>query len=243
MRKLLPWPYKTNCYDYNSPSSLFESREYCYLDVMRKLELKYCKVNKYWTVDTKKQGNVSHCIKPDYKYLNKICKVNCLDVKMEYKIIAESNMKRPGMSAIIIADIETIDQRIYLTYLPELTKLEFFSRFGGLMGLWLGLSIYEFILKICRILKKLILKFIISRNILRIIFQRIEIFLKFIIITMMILNLKLLVYEFFSGYKITKINIIDEIDLPQNNISENIFSSNRKLFELLQNYFKKSFEN
>ena len=45
IRKLLPWPYETDCYDYNNPSSLFESREYCYLDVMRRLELKYCKVN------------------------------------------------------------------------------------------------------------------------------------------------------------------------------------------------------
>ena len=238
MRKLLPWPFGTDCYDYNSPSSLFESREYCYLDEMRKLELKYCKVNKYWTVDPNKQGNVSQCIEPDYNYLNKICKVNCLDVKIEYKIIlVDFKVKIPGMSAAIIIDNNVRRERIYLTYLPEFTKLEFFSTMGGLIGLWLGLSIYEFLLKCIMIFKILIFEFITTRSyeIIKTLFDKIELCLKFLIIAVMVINLKLLFSDFVSGQKITKTEIIEEVDLPEL-VIENFFDI---LHENCLNYFEK----
>ena len=149
--------------------------------------------------------------------MNKFCKVNCLDIKIEYNIIVlDLKAQIPRQSAAFILDRNSMQKRIYLTYSPEITKLGFFSTLGGLIGLWLGLSIYEFLLKFTLLFKILIFQFVTQRfEIFQKIFQKMELCLKFLLISILIMNLKLLVNDFILGKKLTKINIIEEVDLPQ----------------------------
>ena len=122
---MLPWPFATNCFDYASPKSKFNSREYCYLDAMRKLELNYCKVNKYWTLESNNEKNITQCFKPNFIILNKICKVNCIDIKIEYEM-RKFDLKVTYLFFdafdIMVLNRNQIVQRLYLQYTPKFTK-------------------------------------------------------------------------------------------------------------------------
>ena len=67
------------------------------------------------------------------------------------------------------------------------------------MGLWLGLSIYELICKFTMLFKIFIFEFIRAQNFefVQAIFRSLEFYLKFSIILMIILNLKLLFTDFY----------------------------------------------
>ena len=152
IRKLLPSPFKTDCYDYGSLTSEFKSREYCYLNVMRKLELKYCKVNQYWRInverDSRLKNNITKCITPNITFLNRMCKVDCLDIKSHYELVEHNYIEKKlsyvnqvKVHPLFITYNDHIKKRLYLQYLPKFTRIELFSTLGGLAGMWLGLSI------------------------------------------------------------------------------------------------------
>ena len=230
IQKLLPWPFEHNCFDYNSPTSKFKSREYCYLDVMKKLEFKYCKVNVYWTINSEFQENATQCIKPDFEHLKMLCKISCLDVKPIY-MINENDAKITNFHNnwdyyILIIYRDSFKQRIYLEYIPKLTKLQFFSNIGGLLSMWLGLSFKSLILLIFGTIEKNVAKMRILLSKLKI--NKANIYLNYLVTLFLILNLKKTFTEFLLGNKITKISIVNEFNLPD-------FSINEKLLQQIMN--------
>src|SRR6185437_9897728 len=88
LQLLLPRPYRTDCYDYESnrmASIGHKSRADCMLEVMKQIERKKCQNNDYW-VSHKYQNKsqliindtINACIvTPDNKLLYKVCKVEC----------------------------------------------------------------------------------------------------------------------------------------------------------------------
>ena len=243
MRRLLTKPYKTDCYNYNSPTSQFISREYCYLNFMKDLELKYCKVNKYWRVDLNyrfKHDNITKCIIPNFTYLNTMCKVDCLDIQTDYQITKISfNIKRNAIFkdyhlAFLYNDI--LKQRLFLNYLPKFTKIELFSTMGGLIGMWLGLSINNVLFKFLQRIQEFVLFFnFIKKFKLKYNFLNISIYLNMILFFLMLLHLKQLFIKFLSGQKITKINFVDKTDLPDIRISALFFTSSPGCMKVLNN--------
>ena len=240
-RELLTWPFATNCFDYNSPKSKFKSREYCYLDVMKKLELKYCKVNKYWTMKLNYENNITKCIEPDYKLLERICQVNCIDVTMEYAI-RKNDLKVPDFYfedfKIVMVNRNQIIKRLYLEYSPKFSKKEFLSAMGGLIGLWLGLSIYDLLHILFNISQKFItdlLKFSIPGFKL----FKYQLILKIIIMSIMMINLQKLFLDFSSGQTITKINIVNEVDLIDVNLVNTLDLTNYYCWNLFNNMVQK----
>ena len=226
IRKLLPIPFKTDCYDYGSLSSEFESREYCYLNVMRKLELKYCNVNQFWRINVEMEtwlkNNVTKCISPNYIYLNIMCKVDCLDVKSNNEIIKNKfkiDQLRSGnpdkLYQILIQYNDQVKNILYFEYLPKFTKIELFSTLGGLIGMWLGLSINNLVQYFLKIVNKLISKLYKLGNVTK----KVIIYSNFILFLIMTLHLRTLMINFLSGQTITKIKIINKIDIPDIMIS------------------------
>ena len=236
--QLLPWPYATDCYDYNSQNSLFKSREYCYLDVMRKLELKYCNVNKYWRVNEEYEKNASQCIKPNFDLLTKTCKVNCFDVNIEYEItkielVIVKSENFEDFTVLLINKNEN-NQRIYLRYLPQFTLIELVSTMGGLLGLWLGLSLYDLFYTFFNLFAKLIFK-LFRLSIMRLKLNKMHIILKILIISVMVINLQKLFFDFLSGQTQTKIDIVNENDLLDINFRNDPILVNNYCAHLMNN--------
>ena len=243
INQLLLSPFKHDCHDYSSPTSKFKSREYCYLDVMSKLELKYCKVNKYWKVKQEYEKNVTQCIKPDFTLLNKFCKINCLDISIVYTFV-KNDVKiyfPENYFPLTIIYNDNNKRRLYLEYSPKFTRMELLSTLGGLLGMWLGLSIDNVIVILFEITFKLFLKLQIKFiNFYR---TKIRPIFKFIIVLLLIFNLKQLCNEFLSGHTITKFTIINEIDWPDFNIHKYFNSYINKECEHKFNYLVKNYSN
>ena len=254
MRRLLPWPFEHNCYDYDSPTSKFKSREYCYLDIMRKLELKYCKVNKYWTVNVKYEKNITQCIKPNFILLNKLCKINCLDISTDYTFVKNDvfdyTLNKMRHYTLIIVFHDDIKRRLYLEYSPKFTKIQLFSTLGGLLGMWLGVTINNLVI----IFIELIYKVYSRLNILVPTFsiRKIKFYLTSIILILLTLNLWQLIIQFSSGHTITKIDIVNDVDWPFFSIAERLnildktcepflnqmFTNYTNLTQIIFNYYK-----
>ena len=239
IRKLLPRPFQHDCYDYESSTSEFISREHCYMDYMRKLELKYCKVNKYWTLNNQKEDNVTKCIKPNFTILNTVCKINCLDVKRNYAIVKNhNNLNRSSTEGnhIWISTNDLNAPSLYLEFSPKFTKMHLFSKLGGLFGMWLGLSIKSVIIilfdKIYYLGLKLSQNFSILRE------TKIPLLLNLIIILLMTLNLKELINEYLSGHEITKIDIVNNVNFPSFGITENFVIQNNECATYFENLQK-----
>jgi hypothetical protein len=89
---LLPFPYSTDCYDYENEENAvlnYKSREDCIVKHLEKKEFNECGCNKRWFYSYSLRQNLSHIChksieckfnaKSEMKSLEKICKNNCLN--------------------------------------------------------------------------------------------------------------------------------------------------------------------
>jgi hypothetical protein len=170
--KLLPPNYTTNCRRYNSSNikeaqSGSDCHERCVLRILnqtcgqcihhfgvllRKQLLKEYETEKFcnfeWINKTKCNNNILSELR---LYCRKDCQYDCdkqiinFNVKRSDKLSkSESNMK----TIIHISHSRLPDQKI--EYLPEMSFVSFIANFGGLAGMWLGLSaiaLYDFVFK------------------------------------------------------------------------------------------------
>lgn len=113
---------------------------------------------------------------------------------------------------------------------------------AGLLGMWLGLSIYNVVEIVFEILYKYYLKFI-KRSFLKYSLIKIKTCLTMFIILLMIVNLRDLFNEFFTGQTITSIKISDHVIIPDISIRELFASNDEPQCEIMFDNFVENYPN
>ena len=180
--------YDTDCFSYDSDTNFNYYRmksdcvNVCYHDKLRQI----CKVNrglfpskslirKEYLIDGNdrliscndiKNNAYSYTIKQDCEI---ICKKECNTKYYPIEIQTENILS--GEVKIYHGELPDI----LIKHIPEITLVEFFCNFGGLLGMWLGLSIFEIINNIFDlIIKRVCEKYIkiFFRNVLKIVLNK-----------------------------------------------------------------------
>jgi hypothetical protein len=170
-RNLLPFPYETDCYDYDREEKSiirYKSREDCIVKHLKRRELAECGCNKRWYFRSYRIGNFSNIcpktfkcqlnLKLETKLLEKICKKNCLNHYFFNIITSAKYLPKFNKSKIsFFLPFKTPKNEIIFNYLPKLNLIEYFCSIGGLISMWFGISVYDLVFIIVRETKKRIL--------------------------------------------------------------------------------------
>jgi hypothetical protein len=185
--QLLPTPYETDCYDYDSDHSLkskddciskcenLETRRVCKdcipdILIIRKdilnSEDKLCSPEHY--CDNNGSNNCSlgfscglETMKDIYFKCNTKCKTGCLSTEYAFSKVENVINSLSESDSEIFIEPKT-GSRVEIKYIPSMTRAEFVANIGGIGGFWLGLNVvavYEFGVSFGRIVyEKFILK-------------------------------------------------------------------------------------
>ncbi|GBN44811.1 hypothetical protein AVEN_53670-1 [Araneus ventricosus] len=159
--RLLPHPYPTNCTDY---VALWEknnrtgprSKEMCQELCVKMSITTYCETrqtmlrNPKGICNTMGCGNNRFFVNQDQEFLQncmKDCKPNCLKQKYHFTVedvIPEDNSERT--KNIINVNIFLSDRDVtVISHNPLYGPWDLFSSIGGLMGCWLGISVWTLV--------------------------------------------------------------------------------------------------
>ncbi|GIY58023.1 uncharacterized protein CDAR_284871 [Caerostris darwini] len=161
MEHLLPHPYQTNCTNYDSlwrknkrePRSLEMCREWCrayahnevkdcdYGRTMIEIPRKVCKPGHFYTINKKQQ----------FQNCSRDCRSNCTKLKYKYTVtekklkryLIESNRREEMKTIRIFVRLKTPEVTV-MSHTPSYDIEEMFSYIGGLLGCWLGISVWAF---------------------------------------------------------------------------------------------------
>jgi hypothetical protein len=254
---LLPFPYKTNCYDYEQNSKqLFspKSREECILNYMREMEYKKCKFNRNWIFGLANETNPmkdeiikeNNCkIKLNNTLLNRICKSNCYKKSFIYSVNRRTDLRiKESYSYLTKQGFYSIKY----THLPKMDLISYLCSIGGLFSIWTGISVYTFLSELKRIFVKFFRKFfsfryfqhyfntINNKNI-----RRIADFNKLFIIictALMLVQVFGVINNYFEYEIITRLKIKSHLNIPKILIRS---QPNDKKFEQIKDKLKTTY--
>jgi hypothetical protein len=148
---LLPYPYKTNCFDYRKNSNDYRSREDCIVKYFQRKEFHKCGCNTKWLYyDYRNITDVKICTNSNkcefkFKYNNllmdKICGKNCYNIHFDYRF------DRTNITKIKVFSVgKAPGNEILLTHLPKMNLVDYFCSIGGLFSMWFGISLFHLLL-------------------------------------------------------------------------------------------------
>ena len=148
----LPSPYSTDCFDYssNALNKIWpKSQTDCKLELMRQKERHICGQNHHWinwgkNFEPSKQvlnfSSYSNSCKVKYSVkLDKICKNECQTT--EYQLKHQFDVK---IFIQVFGSVQITSQKGYfkqIKYIGKISMLIYFSSIGGLISMWMGLSV------------------------------------------------------------------------------------------------------
>lgn len=178
--KLLEPPYATNCYDYrNNKMTEAQSRseciEICVNKMLRKCVPCLHRSGTVFRKETIAKNEMMCTFRTSYDCLNaknkeynhvllndlceNECKNDCDQEFYDFEIRnKEANHYYSWSSLIDIKVMHRNSPDMMIEHLPKMTLIDFMSSFGGLMGIWLGLSVIAFYDFIINVFKYLIIK-------------------------------------------------------------------------------------
>ena len=162
--------YDTDCYDYESDNSFgyYRMRSDCINDCYQKKRREICKVDRGLLMshslirkDYLVNGNerLISCYDPEYNYesfflkqdCEKLCKIEC-NVRY-YTIELDRRNIDPKLTATRIQHSQYPD--IFVEHIPGMNLIGFLCNFGGLLGMWLGLSLFGLFNDIFKLITKI----------------------------------------------------------------------------------------
>ncbi len=179
--KLLPPPYETNCFDYSN--SLYRSQSECINEhiIQKYLEHNCLPKNNEmitYVVDNYNYSKFRHkfCenVSIPTKYmdsLKKICLKSCNEVLFEiwysnaFLLSYDKSFVLGCGRKLTINFMPLKIQNIAFEHKPEMVFMQYLVNFGGLLGLWHGLSITDLKNSIINLIKRKILSYNDKRNI------------------------------------------------------------------------------
>jgi hypothetical protein len=172
--KLLPFPYSTDCSHYrNKEKSVinYRSKEDCIVKHLEEKEFIECGCNKRWFYGSSDGTNFSNICpksieckfdsKNEMKLLEKICKKDCLN---EYYIKLFNNHFINNKDYKALAIYRDEKHEILFTYLPKMNFVEYLCSVGGLVSMWFGISVYDFVLIFVRETKNKLIQMFVLMN-------------------------------------------------------------------------------
>ena len=171
--KLLGKGYDTNCYDYdlNYKHANFNMRSDCITSCYRSYVQNMCKISGHPSMQELVRAdwleiNQNKLIDQNIKcYQDKIeiitseCSNECRsDCKFSYYLWQLNSRKRnrdEGHTHLINIKPNRLPD-IHINYLPQITFISFVCSFGGLLGMWLGLSFYGIITNLAILFKEIL---------------------------------------------------------------------------------------
>jgi hypothetical protein len=171
--KLLPFPYSTDCYDYENEENAvlnYKSREGCIVKHLEKKEFNECGCNKRWFYSYSRRQNLSNICpktieckfktKSEMKSFEKNCKNNCLNEY--YMNIFDTQKEISFWNLKALKLLFSPKYEILFSYLPKMNFIEYLCSVGGLISMWFGFSVYDLVLIFAKESKKKILLLLVS---------------------------------------------------------------------------------
>jgi hypothetical protein len=151
---LLPYPYETNCYDYQKYSDSYRSREDCIVKYYQRKEFDQFGCNRKWLYyNPENMTGVKICSKlfktnytltNDKLSLDKICPKHCDNQYIDIRGKGIGSVLKGTEKVLRL--ISNIREHISITHLPKMNFIEYFSSIGGLFSMWFGISLFHLIL-------------------------------------------------------------------------------------------------
>ena len=180
LTRLLESNYDTNCFDYDLDYKLsnFNMRSDCITWCYQRIVKQLCNTQAHIYADNLFRKNVwsqfknktlEHCFIVDQNNIASIyssCYNECpKDCKFEYYSldVKEVLKDKPDHAQIYLEHSNMPD--VTINYLPEITWLSLICNFGGLLGMWLGISILVIIEDLNMIIRALMRKISIKNTI------------------------------------------------------------------------------
>jgi hypothetical protein len=158
---LLPFPYQTNCFNYEEIYGIErsdKSQEDCIVKYMQQKELEVCGCNRKWFYSQVESFNTIFCgnnscnVLFDKKKLEKICRKNCENQYYIQKMNSKIKNNKIWSNIAIYKGSEDI----VVINKPKMVLIEVLCSLGGIVSMWLGISLFDFISKCLKKILKLI---------------------------------------------------------------------------------------
>jgi hypothetical protein len=169
----LPFPYETNCYDYennirkpNDPKSY----EDCIVKYMQLLEKNNCDSHRRWsyrslTFDEHNLSNESSVCSQKFQSLNRIlmkkCRKSCFKQYFNYHpslMIGEGILPK-NTSYFEFQKIYSLITSLSFNHLIKISFISFLCSMAGLVSMWFGYYLFQICTECFKELKKLIIRF------------------------------------------------------------------------------------
>jgi len=250
---LLPFPYKTDCINYDSYSGIKnapKSQEDCITKYMMKKEFKQCKCHYKWYYSSNNFINTTFCmnnncrIKLETSILKNICKRNCVN-RYYTKSIRQKEILPTSMKLVHVIITKEFDDDMIYTHIPKIDLIEYLCSIASLFSMWFGITLIQLakqsFTKILFIIDSILLRIGVNFNPLIYFRAKTKFYTAFVLLFELIFfylmsyQVKKVIVNFLNEETITRLSIKQIKTLPNLNID--LYFSIEQIYRKIEHHF------